>query len=112
MHTIEKQERPNFSFVLPAISREPHCLFPARFLLPWIINESTSAYEFFFFERLFMQCVSKILWKAQWELREVEYKLLDLPWNFSRVEKWGLQNTSWDNYQGEKQKEISIGMGI
>ena len=48
MHNIEKQERPNFSFVLPAISREPHCLFPARFLLPWIINESTSAYEFFF----------------------------------------------------------------
>ena len=50
MHNIEKQERPNFSFVLPPISREPHCLFPARFLLPWIINESTSAYEFFFFE--------------------------------------------------------------
>ena len=51
MHTIEKQERPNFSFVLPAISREPHCLFPARFLLPWIINESTSEYEFFFFRK-------------------------------------------------------------
>ena len=30
MHNIEKQERPNFSFVLPPISREPHCLFPAK----------------------------------------------------------------------------------
>ena len=48
MHTLKKRERPIFSFVLPAISRKPHCLFPGRFLLPWIINESTSAYELFF----------------------------------------------------------------